>query len=256
MNAHPIRAVTWRLLLSLCLVAAPLADAVAAQRGGIPLQPMQAGFCSAVAPTGWQVTATDPKGTVIELSDGAFSAFYNIIGVDGMSQQTLPGFGHPAMIVHSTMAAGFRGDPFVSVTPPTVLGDMYVQEFDSARWHGVALYRVYPMAMGGYVLIQRIALGPRELWSAYGPVAVSIASSTRCRAQLMPSGDPGGSHSRGSSESTYNAQLGTEYAHDPETGQLFLMQHGSDWQESGPDGPGYYRERAGGGQVKLTPGMP
>ena len=255
MNALSALSATFRLALISGLAFVPLTTAAAAGPGGLPLQLIQAGHCSAVAPPGWQATATDPKGTVLELSHGAFSAFYNIIGVDGMSQQALPGFGHPAMLVQSTMAAGFRGDPFTQVTPPTAFGDLYVQEFESAQWHGVALYRVYPMPMGGYVLLMRIASGPRQLWRDYGAVAINVATSTQCRAQLTPSGGSGGSRDRRSSESTYNAQLGTEYAHDPETGQAYLMQHGSDWWDGGPDGPGYYKERPGGGYIRLTPGL-
>jgi len=224
--------------------------------GGIPLRPIQAGYCQAIAPPDWQATATDPKGTMIELSNGAFSAFYFIMGVDAMSMQGIPGLGHPALLVQSTVAAGFRGDPFTQVTPPTPFGDLYVQEFDSAQWHGVALYRVYPMPMGGYVVLMRIASGPRPLWPGYGAIAVNVATSTHCRTQLAPSGGSGGSQRRGSSESTYNAQLGTEYAHDPDTGELYLMQHSSNWWEAGPDGPGYYKSRPGGGHIRLTPGMP
>lgn len=236
--------------------AQPVDSPAAAGRGGIPLRPIQAGYCSAIAPADWQATATDPKGTLLELHNAAFAAFYFIMGVDAMSMQGIPGLGHPAMLVQSTVAAGFMGEPFQQISQPALFGDLYVQEFDSARFHAVALYRVYPMAMGGYVVLMRIASGPRQLWPAYGAIAVSVATSTHCRAQLSPvPGSEGGSRARNSSESTYNAQLGTEYAHDPATGQLYLMQHSTDWSESGPDGPGYYKAQPGGGQVRLVPGL-
>jgi hypothetical protein len=129
---------------------------------------VQAGYCSAIAPAGWQPTATDPKGTILELSNGAFSAFYFIMGVDAMSQQGIPGMGHPAMLVQSTVAGGFRGDPFQRISQPTPFGDLFVQEFESAQFHAVALFRAYPMPMGRSVVLMRIASGPRELWTRYG----------------------------------------------------------------------------------------
>jgi hypothetical protein len=154
------------------------------------------------------------------------------------------------------VAGGFRGDPFQQISQPVPLGDLYVQEFDSAQFHAVALFRAYPMPMGGYVVLMRIASGPREAWSRYGAVAVNVATSTQCRAQLtLAPGPEGGSRSSRSAESTYNAQLGTEYAHDPATGEAYLMNHGSDWWAGGPDGPGYYKPRPGGGYVKLETGL-
>lgn len=234
----------------------PLGALAAGPQGGIPILPVQAGYCSAIAPADWQATATDPKGTMLELSNGTFGAFYFIMGVDAMSQQGVPGLGHPAMLVQSTVAGGFRGEPFQRISQPVPFGDLYVQEFDSAQFHAVALFRAYPMPMGGYVVLMRIALGPRQSWSRYGAVAVNVATSTHCRAQLtMGPGSEGGSRSSRSAESTYNAQLGTEYAHDPATGEAYLMNHGSDWWEGGPDGAGYYKPRAGGGYVKLEAGL-
>lgn len=244
------------LVLATVLGTLPLAAAMAAPRGGIPLRPVQAGYCGAIAPPDWQVTATDPKGTVLELSNGTFGAFYNILGIDGMAMQSLPGFGHPAMVVQRTAVAGLRGEPMQGMTQPMPFGDMYVQEFESATFHVLAMYRVYPMQMGGYVVLMRIATGPRQLWQQYGPVAVNVASSTRCQAQLTPSGgSDGGSLSPRSAESTYNAQLGTEYAHDPTTGELYLMEHGTDWWEAGPNGPGYYKALPGGGYRQLSQGL-
>ncbi len=249
----------WRAILSTLatfLVAIPLAAAAAGPANGIPLQPLQAGYCAAVAPPDWRVIHTDPKGTMLELHNGTFGAFYNILGVDGMAMQNLPGFGHPSLVVQRTAMGGLGGEPMQQMTQPMPFGDMYVQEFESATFHVLAMYRVYPMPMGGYVVLMRIASGPRQLWSQYGAIAVNVASSTRCQAQLTAGGgSDSGSLSPRSAESTYNAQLGTEYAHDPATGELYLMEHANDWWEAGPDGPGYYKALPGGGHRKLAPGL-
>jgi hypothetical protein len=230
--------------------------AAAGPANGIPLRALQAGYCSAIAPADWQIMNTDPQGTMLELHNGTFGAFYNILGIDGMAMQNLPGFSHPSLVVQRTAMGGLGGEPMQQMTQPMPFGDMYVQEFESATFHVLAMYRVYPMPMGGYVVLMRIASGPRQLWPQYGAVAVNVATSTRCRAQLAPAGgSDGGSLSPRSAESTYNAQLGTEYAHDPATGELYLMEHANDWWEAGPDGPGYYKALPGGGHRKLAPGL-
>lgn len=135
----------------------PVAALAAGPQGGIPIRPVQAGYCSAIAPADWQATATDPKGTLLELSNGTFNAFYFIMGVDAMSQQGIPGLGHPAMLVQSTVAGGFRGDPFQRVSQPTPFGDLFVQEFESAQLReggpeGAGYYK--PRAGGGYVKLE------------------------------------------------------------------------------------------------------
>ena len=93
---------------------------------GIPLRPLQAGYCAAVAPPDWQFTNTDPMGTILELHNGTFAAFHNILGIDDMTMQQM--------------------------TQPMPFGDTYVQEFESAIFHVLAMYRVYPMPTGGVMI--------------------------------------------------------------------------------------------------------
>jgi hypothetical protein len=82
-----------------------------------------------------------------------------------------------------------------------------------------------------------------------------VALTIRCTVQLQVSPGYAGSGSPRASreESTYNQQLGTEYAHDPVTGENFLMSHAGDYMQNGPQGPGYYRQ-VGNDYRKLEPG--
>jgi hypothetical protein len=68
-------------------------------------------------------------------------------------------------------------------------------------------------------------------------------TSSSCQAGNCDDGDLAG---------TYNVQLGTGYVHS-ETGQNFLVDPASDYQSTGPDGPGYYRQ-VGNSYEKLIPG--
>jgi hypothetical protein len=50
----------------------------------------------------------------------------------------------------------------------------------------------------------------------------------------------------------YNVQLGTQWAHSS-TGRHYLLDHATQWNDTGPDGPGYYI-KSGNSYEKLTPG--
>jgi hypothetical protein len=229
-------------------------------KGGIPAVPLKAGFCTAVAPADWKITGVMPDGKGLSMWNGTFGGVYTIEGLTAeYIQYGKPVCADPRTCVQSKVADSFQyagKGPIVQMSQIQQYGDMFVQEFESTVQHSVAMYSVYPMSLGGYVLVFRMASGPKELWPAYGTIAILAAGSIRCQAQYRPS--PGMDLSPGNrgADSTYNVQLGTEYAHDPETGETFYMKHADDWMETGPDGPGYYRQVPGGGHRKLTPGLP
>jgi len=52
----------------------------------------------------------------------------------------------------------------------------------------------------------------------------------------------------------YNSQLGTQYVHSPSTGQNYLVDRTAAWNDTGPDGPGFYR-KVGNSYEKLEAGM-
>jgi hypothetical protein len=108
----------------------------------------------------------------------------------------------------------------------------------------------------GYILIDRGVETQKQLWEEKGALALMVGLSIRCNVQLRASPDsPGRPRSDDDKlESTYNQQLGTEYAHNPETGEIYSMDHASDWHENGPRGPGYYIH-AGNELKKLEPGL-
>ena len=229
-------------------------------KGGIPAVPLKAGFCTAVAPADWKITGVMPDGKGLSMWNGTFGGVYTIEGLTAeYIQYGKPACADPRACVQSKVADSFQyagKGPIVQMSQVQQYGDMFVQEFESAVQHSVAMYSVYPMSLGGYVLVFRMASGPKELWPGYGTIAILAAGSIRCQAQLRSSADSGLGGRGSTSDSTYNIQLGTEYAHDPETGETFYMKHADDWMETGPDGPGYYRQVPGGGYRKLTQGLP
>ncbi|MBZ5530760.1 MAG: DUF1795 domain-containing protein [Acidobacteriia bacterium] len=230
-----------------------------APTGGIPAFPLQGGFCSAVAPAGWKVTGVLPDGKGFSIGNGTFSGAYTIEAFTAVFiQGRRPYCADPRACVQQKVEEASQAlgqGPIQQMSQVQQYGEMFVQDFENAYTHTTAMYSVYPMSTGGYVLIFRTARGPKELWPSLGVIAVLASGSIRCQAQYRPTpGTDLGRRGSASESSTYNRQLGTEYAHDPETGETFFMRHATDWMENGPDGPGYYRQ-VGGGYRKLTPGL-
>jgi hypothetical protein len=225
-------------------------------RGGLPLQPKQLGYCRALAPADWAIVNVSQTSNAVDLFNGTFAASWMVRGVTAAEMTYYPQqFGSPdAVLATSTMLPDDPYPPQFSVPQP--LGGGYAaREFETPTRHGVVIYTVYPQAMGGFIITSRTAYGPRQMWRAYGPVAVAVALTIRCTVQLQVPSPTGGGGASGVSrqESTYNQQLGTEYAHDPVTGENFLMNYGADYRDSGPQGAGFYRD-VNGELRKLEPG--
>ena len=96
------------------------------------------------------------------------------------------------------------------------------------------------------------------------PTAQAVLASISCQTQLRPAepvsvkaAKPGtkrnaGKGGEGDSLKDYNAQLGTQWAHSA-SGQHYLLDRASQWNDNGPDGPGYYA-KIGNSMEKLTTG--
>jgi hypothetical protein len=226
-------------------------------RGGIPLQVKQAGYCRALAPADWQIVNVSQNSNAVDLFNGTFGASWMVSGVPGEVMSVYPQYASPEAFLYWATQALFQSvgetvQPQFSNAQP--LGNGYVvRDFEGTKIHGVIIYISFPQQTGGFIVAARSAYGPKPMWQAYGPVAVAIATTIRCTVQLQsPYGGGGSTGGASREEETYNQQLGTEYAHDPETGENYLMNHATDYM-NGPQGPGYYKP-VGNGYRKLEPG--
>ncbi|MGH8651749.1 MAG: hypothetical protein ACREYE_05990 [Gammaproteobacteria bacterium] len=97
------------------------------------------------------------------------------------------------------------------------------------------------------VLVMRTAGTASAGWEEYGATAAAVARSIRCNVPLRPSGADWTSESpsaraRGEDEGDpgYSRWLEMENYHDASTGQNYWVSPSRDWNENGPQGPGYY----------------
>jgi hypothetical protein len=237
--------------------------------------------CRALAPSDWRVTGGRQQGDLLELAsaDGRIYAGWGIRGVDRrMEGYYGPLYGDPATsslaLASATLQALGSGGPARYSAAPQSLGSGFVaQTFESATHKGLVVYRVYPappgLGAGSYIISLRIATADRRTWDTGGQrVAVGVAASIACTTMLDASrtrnidlprpGDPPSMRNRKSGETNeladYNVQLGTQWVHSESTGQSYMVDAASAWNENGPDGPGYYR-KSGNSYEKLTPGF-
>jgi hypothetical protein len=156
------------------------------------------------------------------------------------------------------------------VGQPREVGAGFIgQELQGPGIRGMVIYKVYPpafgMSPGSYIISLRMALAPADMPGALN-TAVGVSTSINCNVGLEVRNQgptnlprPGDvfdkrRKSEANDLTDYNSTLNTQYAHSPSTGQTFLMDRSTQWNETGPDGPGYYR-KVGNSQEKLVPGI-
>jgi hypothetical protein len=240
----------------------------------IPVGLLRGQYCHALAPAGWRIGEETPQGTAMSLvsADGRMRAAYLIAGINsGAALIYIRPQGGDPVTQAMTMSSLVAGQPVRGISRQQFLGAQLIN-FRGASELGYVLFRTYPVPGQpySYVLSSHIAVAPTQREEG---VAGAVASTINCVAQFRP---PAGGYAQmqprsssqkktGTSSScqagncddgdlagTYNVQLGTGYVHS-ETGQNFLVDPASDYQSTGPDGPGYYRQ-VGNSYEKLIPG--
>lgn len=168
------------------------------------------------------------------------------------------------------MVGRYGGAPDLELTadPPEVSPPYTVVTYRGSTHSGVAVYAAFPgLDPRTYVLPFRVAVMANRYWpekaGGLAQIALSIRCVTRLRAppdadvesrvvRSRPRGASGKGRSKEGDEAGYNPWRGSEWVHDPKTGDNFNVT-ASHWSNTGPDGPGYYK-RNGNDITKLVPG--
>ncbi|HEV8308581.1 MAG TPA: hypothetical protein VGW35_13045 [Methylomirabilota bacterium] len=266
------------VLAVITLLAAPLPAAPAQERtprtGGVPLTVKQTRHCSAFAPADWAFT-TNPQGSTAEAlsADRTMYAGWGVVAIN-RAQQPFYGdlYGDPEASIRfltNQLLALQMGDASglrYTGAPEPFLGYFALRRFESARHAGFVFYRIYPGPNpASYVESVYFAIAAKAQWKTKIRTAAGVVVSIRCVTQLVSTGsgsarpkpNPGSSPRAGCGAGGdlrgYQKELGTQYAYSRSTGQNFLLDPSTDWNENGPQGPGYYR-RVGTDYEKLELG--
>lgn len=235
----------------------PNTQTVAAS-GGVPLSLQRTPHCSALTPAGWSLQSNPQASTVEALSpDRSMYAGWGVTSIDrAMEPFYGPLYGDPDTSIQfmADQILGSLGDSggmrYTSGPEPFLNGYFTLRHFVSATNAGLVFYKIYPgygypqtYIESFYVAIANKSAGAKL------PVAGGVAVSIRCRTQLIPvryeppdgkgGNTPGCGY--GGELKGYNKELGWQYAHSPSTGENFLLDTATQWNENGPEGPGYYR---------------
>lgn len=228
--------------------------------GGIPLQMKQTQYCSAFAPADWTFWNNSTASTAEALSaDGTMYSGWAMVTVNPALRPVYGDlYGKPETSIQfmtNRILQGLLGDPsrmrYSSYLRP-FLNDFTLSYFESDQNTGLVFYRIYPTGYSDvYTESVYWAIAKKFKGQAGLKAAAGVTVSIRCMAQfwypawqravpvVIKPGRPG----CGTAEALrgYQKELGIQYAHSLRTGQNFLLDPSTQWNETGPAGPGYYQ---------------
>ncbi len=252
--------VVWLALLAAPNFALAPASGQGGLSGGVPLEIKQSNHCRALAPRDWLIQG-DPQGRGVDLGtlDRAMYAGWSIPPV-GLGLNIPGTWGDPETATINLIAGvilpnlGDTGGARYTSSPQPFLGYFMLRLWESTKYTGLVFNKVYPMSQQAYLNSVYTALTLKGLRRTRGYVAAGVALSIRCVVQIAPPASGQGSRQgEGNLCAAYNRQLGVEFAHSPSTGENFMQNPSTDWNQNGPQGPGYYR-RVGNTHEKLAAG--
>jgi hypothetical protein len=234
--------------------------------GQIRVQKIRGRFCAASGPEGWAVAAENPAGTAfgadLTRRDVAAMASYLIFGVP-RDMRTSAYYQQWYVTPDRAVMAQLTqfGSKTMNCNRPSelVAGSGYMgMACQSPALKGVVAYKVFDTGDGGYIVAMRSAGAPPAVWDRYGAEATAVARSLECQVPLLPSRAssdlPSAPKKKEEADSEYSPWLGMENYHDPNTGQNYWVSPSRDWNEIGPQGPGYYMKN-GNDIRKLESGL-
>jgi hypothetical protein len=233
------------------------------------------GGCAGLAPNNWTVDGAENNIAVgIGFADAQRNegASYMIMGVTTAVDaygNDFYGNANPVVFIQKTLTAlGVYG--FQYTGQGMRLNDGYILLFwqgavQGQQVRGFAHYTTFPSTQNVYIIALRYGYTPANQWAKRMNVIYDVAASARCQKRLFPVRNNGYSPSssaskepRGSSKdlSTLREETTMEFqnVYSPTTGQHWEASY-DDYNPTGPDGPGYYRQ-VGNSYEKLEEGFP
>ncbi len=223
--------------------------------------------CNAFAPADWTIVGNEQRiaiGVDLASADQSMTASYGVAGVTGGAYY---GMATPEDYIQTMMQnTGSNGFQFEG-DPQNVQG--YTLRYWRAQTggravRGFALYHTFNTEdPNTYVLTLRMGSTDAAKWEQNKNIAYDVAASIRCTKHLFPAQESSARQPKGSSKDEIEdklsikrreAMMGFQNVYSPTTGEHWEASY-SDYNATGPDGPGYYR-KAGNSYEKLNEGFP
>jgi hypothetical protein len=223
--------------------------------------------CNAYAPADWTIIGNEQRiaiGVDLASADQTMTASYGVSAVAGGAYY---GMATPEDYIQTMMtntgSSGFQFD-----------GDAQnVEGYTLRYWRaqtggrpvrGFALYHAFNTDdPNTYIITLRMGSTDAAKWEQNKNIAYDVAASIRCTKHLFPAQESSARQPKGSSKDQIEdelstkrreAMMGFQNVYSPTTGEHWEASY-SDYNATGPDGPGYYR-RAGNSYEKLNEGFP
>jgi hypothetical protein len=238
---------------------------------GIPaLTIKRYGGAWAFAPSSWAMDASDQGGVDLGSPDNRCYAGANILPIT-RSMQGYYGnmYGPPDVSMANIIALMLKGSGHAynvhyTSAPQRFDGYFVQRSFATSEATGKIFYHIYGDVNSQYIESYYLAMTRTDSWKKWGPIATAVALSIH-RSVVARStysgnsysgggdnGGGGGGYSEPDPLKDYNAQLGMQYYHDPNTGTNYWVDP-STAVVNGPDGEGVYTQN-GNDITKLVPG--
>ena len=225
------------------------------------------GSCNAFAPADWTIVGNEQRiaiGVDLASADKSMSASYGVAAIAGGAYY---GMATPEDYIQTAMRnAGASGFEFDN-------GSQTVEGYKLRYWRaqmagkpvrGFALYVAFNTDdPNTYIVALRLGATDASKWEQNKNIAYDVAASIRCTKHLFPAQESGAREPKGSSKDQIEedlstkreeAMMGFQNVYSPTTGGHWEASY-SDYNATGPDGPGYYR-RVGNSYEKLNEGFP
>jgi hypothetical protein len=225
--------------------------------------------CNAFAPADWTIIGNEQRiaiGVDLASADQSMTASYGVSAVAGGAYY---GMATPEDYIQTMMRnTGSNGFEFEG-------NAQNIEGYTLRYWRaqtggravrGFALYHAFNTDdPSTYIITLRMGSTDTAKWEQNKNIAYDVAASIRCTKHLFPAQESSAREPKGSSKDQIEEELSTkrreammgfQNVYSPTTGEHWEASY-SDYNATGPDGPGYYR-RVGsvGGYEKLNEGFP
>jgi hypothetical protein len=228
--------------------------------------------CSAFAPADWTIVGNEQRvgiGTDLAAPDQSMSSSYGISALQNTQMYGTDFYGTatPEAALKTMMEAA--GASNFSLENDSQMVGSYTLKFWRANMRarsvrGFALYQTFDTGdPSNYIMAYRIGSTDADKWDQYQNLVYDVAASIRCTKHLFPAQESKSREPKGSSKDDIEremsrkrqeATMGFQNVYSPSTGQHWEASY-SDYNATGPDGPGYYRH-VGNSYEKLNEGFP